>query len=77
MNHKTVAATFSKHYELPVRTFGLAKSKIGNNEHIFRRLITNIIVSSTLEENAIAAAVAVFKKYKNCKGIANARYWDI
>lgn len=74
MQTKTVASTFAKHYDIPVRAFGLPKSKIGSNEHIFRRLVTNIIVGGTLEDNAINATLDIFEVYKDCNELAKAKH---
>ena len=71
-SNQTIAAKLTANYSLPVRLFNLPKSKVGSNEWIFRRLVTNIIVGGTLEENALQASANIFKKYPDCKALAKA-----
>jgi len=66
------ASTMMNSYPLPVRTFGLAADMIGTQEWLFRRLITNIMVSRSLEENAIAAAEEIFSIWPTCYDLAEA-----
>ena len=71
-SNQTIAAKLTANYSLPVRLFNLPKSKVGSNEWIFRRLVTNIIVGGTLEENALQASANIFKKYPDGKALAKA-----
>jgi len=73
MLNKTIAKTLTARYTLPNRTFGLGTSKATSNECRFRRLVTNIIVGGSLEENALAAQGDIFEKYNDCEAIADAR----
>jgi len=57
-------------YEMPTRLFGLPENKVGSNEWIFRRLITNMIVSGSNEINTLKASSQIFDVYKNSKGLA-------
>jgi endonuclease-3 len=52
------------------RTFGLPKARINTNEWIFRRLITNVMVGGSNEDNVIAAATEIFKQYPTMKDLA-------
>ncbi len=54
------------------RQFGLPKSKIGSNEWKFRRLITNVLVGGSNEDNVLVAVELIFAKYSNANGIATA-----
>ena len=54
------------------RTFGLPAERIGTNEWTFRRLITNIMVGGSNEDNVIAASIEIFKKYPTMKELATA-----
>ena len=54
------------------RTFGLPKARINSNEWIFRRLITNVMVAGSNEDNVITATKEIFKQYPKMKDLAAA-----
>jgi endonuclease-3 len=54
------------------RTFGLSKKDIGTENWKFRRLITNVMVGGSNEDNVIAAAELIFRSYPNPKALAHA-----
>lgn len=74
---KALAKKFATKYTLPVRTFGLTKSHIGKSNWIFRRLITNVLVGGSNEDNAINAAEEIFANYSDCYGLAQANNFHI
>lgn len=51
------------------RTFGLAKKDIGTENWKFRRLITNVMVGGSNEDNVIAAAIEIFKQFPTMKDL--------
>ena len=52
------------------RQFGLPKRQVGTNKWAFRRLITNVMVSGSNEDNVITAAEQIFKEYPTIKDLA-------
>lgn len=51
------------------RTFGLSKKDIGTENWKFRRLITNVMVSGSNEDNVITAAIEIFKQFPTMKDL--------
>lgn len=64
-------AKLAKDYPLPIRTFGLTEDDIGSENWKFRRLITNVIVGGSNEDNALKATEIIFQQYPDCKAIYN------
>jgi len=70
---RKLTATFASQFtSTKNRQFGLPKSKIGSNDWKFRRLITNVMVGGSNEDNVLIAVELIFEKYSNMKGIATA-----
>jgi len=68
-----LTAKYAKEFKaVKARTFGLTKKDIGSTEWNFRRLITNIMVSGSLESNVILAAREIFELYPTAQELAEA-----
>lgn len=72
ITNKALAKKFETKYSLPVRYFGLSKEQIGSENWKFRRLITNVLVAASSEDNTLAAAEEIFEIYPTAKKLITA-----
>lgn len=71
------ANAMMKEYPTPVRTFGLRTNQMKSQAWLFRRLIANIMVSRSSEENVLVAVEELFEQYPNAEALADASLADI
>lgn len=62
MNIREVETILRENYPTPHRLFGLPEKMYGNNEWCFRRLVANMIVGGSRDDNAVTTTEALFEQ---------------